>query len=181
MGSNRSHRDRDAEGPEIGKALATAPAALSTSGHRPRQAGGESFAMTGAIDYDDTEAEGDRAQRSALPVEGATGRQGVRQTTPADCQRSDAERDVDGEQIRPGSDRQNGSRDRWPDRGGDGDHHCVYADTTPEQVAWVDVSDQSHVDTHDPCRAKSLQDARQSQQKQRMRKPAKQRCYREEQ
>jgi hypothetical protein len=38
--------------------------------------------MTGAIDCDDAQAEGDRAQRSALPVEGVTGRQGVRETTP---------------------------------------------------------------------------------------------------
>src|SRR6516164_1266305 len=119
--------------------------------------------MTGAIDCDDAQAEGDRAQRSALPVEGVTARQGVRQTTPTDGQGGDAKWDVDGEQIRPRSDRQNGSCDRWSDRGGDSDHHCVYADPTPKQVAWVDVSDQSHVDAHDPCRAKSLKDARHRQ------------------
>jgi hypothetical protein len=137
--------------------------------------------MTGTIDCDDAEAEGYRAQRRALPVEGVTGRQRMRQTTPADGQRGDAERDVDGEKIRPGSDRQNGSRDRRSDRGGDSDHHCVYSDTTPEQVPWVDVSDQSHVDAHDPCRAKSLQDAGHRQHRQGMRKCAKQRCQREQQ
>jgi len=57
---------------------------------------------------------------------------------------------------------------------------CVYADTKPEQIAWVDVSDQSHVDSHDPCRTKSLYNARHRQQRQRMRKCAKQRCQREQ-
>ena len=105
----------------------------------------------------------------------------VRKVAPAQRQRGDAERDIDGEQIRPGSDRQNAGGDRRSDRGGYRDHQRIDADATPEQGARIGVADQRRVDAHDPGRAKSLHDARHRQQQQGMRQRAEQRCEREQQ
>ena len=136
--------------------------------------------MADAVDRGDAEAEGDGAEHGALPVETVNGARGMRQAAPAQRQCRDAERDVDGEQIRPGSDRQNRRGDRRADRGGDRDHQRVEADAAPEQRARVGETDQRRVDAHDPGGAKSLHDARDRQQQQRVRKRAKQRRQREE-
>src|ERR1700734_1446130 len=116
--------------------------------------------MAYAIDRGDAEPEGDGAQSRTLPVKTVTGRCGVRQIAPPKRQRPDAEGDIDGEQIRPRSNCQNASRDRRSDRSGYGDHHGIQPDAPPERVAWVDVSDEGHVNTHDPRRAKSLNNGR---------------------
>ena len=98
----------------------------------------------------------------------------------AERQRHHAERNVDGEQPGPAADCEDAGGERRPDRGGEGDDERVDPDAAAEQVARIGEAHQRRVDAHDAGRAKPLDDARDRQQRQRMRQRAEGGCEREQ-
>src|ERR1700759_5025390 len=68
--------------------------------------------MPGAADGDDEEAETGRGHRSTKEIEGMFGARRRRQSLDPDRQRDQAERKVDREQPRPGTDRKNARGNR---------------------------------------------------------------------
>ena len=104
----------------------------------------------------------------------------VRQAAQAEHQRQRTERDVDGEQPGPGSDRQDARGERRADRGREGDDERVDPDAAAELAARVGEAHQCRVDAHDAGGAKTLDDARDRQQRQRMRQRAEGGCEREQ-
>jgi hypothetical protein len=138
-------------------------------------AGQQRFAMAEAVDRGDTGAEGDGTQRRALPVEGVAGARRMRQEAQAERQRGEPDREVDGEQIRPGRNREDCRRHAGADRGGNRHHHGIQPDAAAELRAGIDEAHQRGVDAHDSRGAKSLNDTRYGQRREVMRERAGQR------
>ncbi len=112
------------------------------------------------VDADEEEAEGQRVQRRAGPVEPARRAVGIGQRAPGHHEVDDADRHVDREQPLPGADGENRRGDGRPDRGGDRHHQRVQPDTAAEQGLRIGEADQRAVDAEDPGGAEALRDPR---------------------
>ena len=122
-----------------------------------QQTGDQRLAMADAVDRGDADAKGDCAEGCALPVEGVVGEPRMRQITPAEHQRHDADRRVHREQKWPGGHGQDACGDRRADGGGNRHHHGIDADATAELRVRIGVAHQRGIHAHDagsakPCR-----------------------------
>ena len=111
------------------------------------------------VDAAEHQAEGQGVEQRRQPVEPALRELVQRQRPPADRQRGQADRDVDGEQPWPGPERQDAGGHGRADRRRDRDHHGVEADALAQLGVRIDVAHQRAVDAHHAGRAEALQGA----------------------
>lgn len=119
--------------------------------------------MRGAADAGDEQAEADGGEKRADEIKAMIGARRLRQHRKADADCDEAERDVDGEQPRPRTDRKDRRCNRGPEREGGGDHQRVVAEAAALHPAGIDEADQRGVDAHDAARTQALQRARDQQ------------------
>lgn len=131
--------------------------------------------MRGAADARDEQPEAEGREKRAEEIKAVIGARRLRQHCKADAGRDEAERDVDGEQPRPRTDREDRRRDRRPEGEGGGDHQRVVAEGAPQHPAGIDETHQRGVDAHDAAGAEALQGACDQQAVQRPRDRAEQR------
>ena len=104
----------------------------------------------------------------------------VRQGAPSHQHGDDANRNIDREQPRPGSHRQNSRRQGRTHRRRNRHHQRIDADAMAQLVAGIGEAHQRGVHAHDPGSAETLNDARRGEQHQRMRQGAEKRRDREQ-
>ena len=113
-----------------------------------------------------------RRQHRPRNIEGMLGPRRFRQRLQADGDGQQAEWQVDGEQPRPGRDRQDRGGDGRPQRERGRHHQRIMAKAAAEPMPGVDETDQRGVDAHDAGGAQSLQDTGDQQRLERPRQRA---------
>ena len=98
--------------------------------------------MRGTADAENEKTKTDRCQTCTGKIERTHGARRIRQRLHADTHRNQPKGNVDREQPRPGSQRQDTGSDRRSQREGGRDDERVMAEPTPEEAVWVDVADQ---------------------------------------
>ena len=121
------------------------------------------FTVPDAVDCNDAKSECGGARKGALPIERGVAAWAVRQCPYSDHQRRDAEGHVDGKEIRPGGQRQDGGRERRADSRRDCNHQCIEADAAAKDSVRICEAYQSGIHAHDSRCAKPLDHARDGQ------------------
>ena len=170
-GQDRDREDRDAEQVERQQRVLHAQLAADEEEARDeecREARSDQprvEAVGVALDRGHQQSEREGVHRAVAPPEAAHGapHRIVGQEAAAECERRQADRDVNGEEPRPRCGREDAGRERGAGDRSHGDHRGVEPHAAAQVAAGVDRADERGIDRRDGCGADALHRTRQHQ------------------